>query len=153
MRLFEDAGASGKSLSGRPGLLEALESVEHGEASALVVSKLDRLSRSLLDFASLMDSDINNHGQVVGVSHSEKGEPHRAFLWRDGETSELGALYAEWSVTNGINDLGQVVGASPPGPIPGGTWMCHTHAVLWKFPRVASAFASLARWQAFPDAI
>ena len=55
IRLFEDAGASGKSLSGRPGLLAALEVVEQGEASALVVAKLDRLSRSLLDFASLME--------------------------------------------------------------------------------------------------
>jgi DNA invertase Pin-like site-specific DNA recombinase len=53
--LFEDAGASGKSLSGRPGLLAALAAVEEeGAASAVVVSKLDRLSRSLLDFASLM---------------------------------------------------------------------------------------------------
>lgn len=55
VRVFEDAGASGKSLRGRPGLLEALETVERGEAGALVVSKLDRLSRSLLDFASLME--------------------------------------------------------------------------------------------------
>jgi DNA invertase Pin-like site-specific DNA recombinase len=52
---FEDAAASGKSLSGRPGLQAALEAVDAGRASALVVSKLDRLSRSLLDFASLME--------------------------------------------------------------------------------------------------
>lgn len=51
----EDAGASGKSLSGRPGLMAALETVENGEAEALVVAKLDRLSRSLLDFAGLME--------------------------------------------------------------------------------------------------
>ena len=53
--ICEDAGASGKSMSGRPGLTAALEAVESGEASALLVSKLDRLSRSLLDFASLME--------------------------------------------------------------------------------------------------
>jgi DNA invertase Pin-like site-specific DNA recombinase len=52
--VFEDAGASGKSLVGRPGLTGALEAVEQGDANALVVSKLDRLSRSLLDFAGLM---------------------------------------------------------------------------------------------------
>lgn len=46
--------ASGKSLTGRPALLTALEEVEHGHAQVLVVSKLDRLSRSLLDFAGLM---------------------------------------------------------------------------------------------------
>jgi DNA invertase Pin-like site-specific DNA recombinase len=42
-------------MNGRTGLQEALQAVESGEAEALVVSKLDRLSRSLLDFASLME--------------------------------------------------------------------------------------------------
>ena len=54
VQVFEDAGVSGKSMSGREGLRAALEAVESGQADALVVSKLDRLSRSLLDFASLM---------------------------------------------------------------------------------------------------
>src|SRR4051794_32111797 len=53
--VFEDAGLSGKSLKGRPGLSAAIEAVERGGAQALVVAKLDRLSRSLLDFAELMD--------------------------------------------------------------------------------------------------
>jgi DNA invertase Pin-like site-specific DNA recombinase len=48
VHVFEDAGASGKSLSGRQGLQEALQAVEEGQAQALVVAKLDRLSRSLL---------------------------------------------------------------------------------------------------------
>src|SRR4051812_22324091 len=49
----EDAGASGKSMAGRAGLEAALALVESGQAEALVVAKLDRLSRSLLDFAAL----------------------------------------------------------------------------------------------------
>jgi DNA invertase Pin-like site-specific DNA recombinase len=52
--LHTDAGASGKSLAGRPALLDALETVDTGRAQVLLVSKLDRLSRSLLDFAGLM---------------------------------------------------------------------------------------------------
>lgn len=44
---------SGKSLN-RPGVSAALAAVERGEAAALVVAKLDRLSRSLVDFAGLM---------------------------------------------------------------------------------------------------
>ena len=52
--IHEDAGASGKSLKGRPALAAAIEQVESGEASGIVVSKLDRLSRSLLDFAGLI---------------------------------------------------------------------------------------------------
>jgi len=53
--VYEDAGASGKSVSGRPGLQQALEALESGQAEALIVAKLDRLSRSLLDFAALME--------------------------------------------------------------------------------------------------
>lgn len=49
-----DEGFSAKSLA-RPGITEALERLRRGEAGVLVVSKLDRLSRSLLDFAGLMD--------------------------------------------------------------------------------------------------
>jgi DNA invertase Pin-like site-specific DNA recombinase len=49
-----DLGASGKGMTGRAGLQEALAMLASGEADALVVAKLDRLSRSLLDFANLM---------------------------------------------------------------------------------------------------
>ena len=55
VEMFEDAGISGKTLGNRPGLGAALQAVESGDASALVVAKLDRLSRSLLDFAGLME--------------------------------------------------------------------------------------------------
>jgi DNA invertase Pin-like site-specific DNA recombinase len=53
--IHEDAGTSGKSMNGRAGLKAALQAVETGEAEALIVAKLDRLSRSLLDFAALME--------------------------------------------------------------------------------------------------
>jgi len=46
--------ASGKSIAGREALDAALAMVESGSADVLVVAKLDRLSRSLLDFAALM---------------------------------------------------------------------------------------------------
>jgi DNA invertase Pin-like site-specific DNA recombinase len=44
---------SGKNLD-RPGLAAALADVETGRAAGIIVSKLDRLSRSLRDFADLM---------------------------------------------------------------------------------------------------
>lgn len=46
--------ASGKSVKGRPALAEALAAVTTGAADVLLVSKLDRLSRSLHDFAGLL---------------------------------------------------------------------------------------------------
>jgi DNA invertase Pin-like site-specific DNA recombinase len=50
--IHEDA-LSGRSLD-RPGLAAALAGVESGKAAGVVVAKLDRLSRSLKDFADLM---------------------------------------------------------------------------------------------------
>ncbi len=54
VEVFEDV-ASGKSTNGRHGLRDALAVVESGEAEALVVAKLDRVSRSVADFAGLME--------------------------------------------------------------------------------------------------
>lgn len=48
-----DRGKSGKTLD-RPVLHSALETVASGQAAGLVVAKLDRLSRSVADFASLL---------------------------------------------------------------------------------------------------
>ena len=52
--IFTDT-ASGKSLSSRPGLEDALTRLDDGEAAVLIVSNLDRLSRSTKDFATLME--------------------------------------------------------------------------------------------------
>jgi len=50
-----DAGASAKSLSHRPALDRALAMLEAGEADALLVVKLDRLTRSVRDLGELVD--------------------------------------------------------------------------------------------------
>jgi len=52
--VFTDAGVSGKTLAGSPGLAASLQLLDNGEANCLAVAKLDRLSRSLLDLAGLM---------------------------------------------------------------------------------------------------
>jgi len=64
--VYEDA-ASGKSLDGRDGLTQALSAVESGEADALVVAKLDRLSRSLMDFAALMERSRRQRWALVAL--------------------------------------------------------------------------------------
>lgn len=52
---IEDAGYSAKSLK-RPGVERALHMLAKGQAQAIVVAKLDRLSRSVQDFAATMDT-------------------------------------------------------------------------------------------------
>lgn len=64
---YTDAGISGKSLSNRPALAAALAAVESGEAGTLVVAKLDRLSRSLLDFAELMSRAQRSGWNLVAL--------------------------------------------------------------------------------------
>jgi DNA invertase Pin-like site-specific DNA recombinase len=51
---IEQDVASGATLS-RPGLGRALEHCRSGEAQGIVAAKLDRLSRSLVDFAGLLE--------------------------------------------------------------------------------------------------
>jgi DNA invertase Pin-like site-specific DNA recombinase len=53
LEVIHDDGASAKDLN-RPGLRSALDRIANGEASGLVAAKLDRLSRSVVDFANLM---------------------------------------------------------------------------------------------------
>ena len=54
VEIIEDAGFSGKSLD-RPGMTLVLEALKEKRADTLVVAKLDRLGRSLLDLAGLID--------------------------------------------------------------------------------------------------
>ncbi|MFN8111467.1 MAG: recombinase family protein [Thermoleophilia bacterium] len=56
--------SSGKTLQRRPSLAEALRMVDSGEADALVAAKLDRISRSLLDFAGLVER-ARRHGWAL----------------------------------------------------------------------------------------
>ena len=53
--LLREEGRSGKSIQGRPVLREALLDLDAGRADALIVTRLDRLSRSTRDFLSIVD--------------------------------------------------------------------------------------------------
>ena len=54
VEVIEDAGESAKSLN-RPGLQRALDMLHRGEADGLAVVKLDRLTRSVADWQTLID--------------------------------------------------------------------------------------------------
>lgn len=67
--VFEDAGYSGKNTD-RPGLQKMMSQVRSGLFSHVVVWKIDRISRNLLDFASMYD-ELKRLG-VVFVSKNEQ---------------------------------------------------------------------------------
>ena len=58
---------SGKSMNGRHGLDRALRAVESGKAAALIAAKLDRVARSLKDFADLMERSRDNGWGLVAL--------------------------------------------------------------------------------------
>ena len=63
---YTDEGRSGKDLR-RPELLAALEALDAGAADVLVTAKLDRLSRSVLDFARITERARARGWQVVAL--------------------------------------------------------------------------------------
>lgn len=65
--VHRDAGVSGRRLEGRAGLSAALSAVESEEADGLVVAKLDRLSRSLIDFAGLIERSRRRGWALVAL--------------------------------------------------------------------------------------
>lgn len=67
--VFEDAGYSGKNTE-RPAYKKMLEKIRAGEFSHLLVWKLDRISRNLLDFAAMYD-ELKQLG-VIFVSKNEQ---------------------------------------------------------------------------------
>jgi len=74
-----DRGASGKNLD-RPGVQEVLDRLRRGEADALVVYAIDRLSRSTLDLLQTVD-ELNRAGRgFVSVREQlDSSTPHGRF--------------------------------------------------------------------------
>lgn len=64
-----DAGESAKSLK-RPGLARVLDELRAGHVEAVVVLKLDRLTRSVRDLADLLDAFQRHDAALVSVSES-----------------------------------------------------------------------------------
>ena len=60
-----DAGASAKSLDGRPALARALTMLDTGAAEALIVVKLDRLTRNVADLGGLVERYFGARGAAL----------------------------------------------------------------------------------------
>jgi site-specific DNA recombinase len=66
---YDDGGVSGATLE-RPALKRLLGDIERGLVDVVVVYKIDRLSRSLMDFAKLVDVFDANEVTFVSVTQS-----------------------------------------------------------------------------------
>ena len=68
-KVYEDGGYSGGNMD-RPGLKELLTDVDAGKIDIIVVYKIDRLTRSLTDFAKL--NDVLDRHQVSFVAVTQQ---------------------------------------------------------------------------------
>jgi site-specific DNA recombinase len=66
---FDDGGISGGTLE-RPALKRLLADIELGKVDVVVVYKIDRLSRSLMDFAKLVELFERRNVTFVSVTQS-----------------------------------------------------------------------------------
>jgi site-specific DNA recombinase len=64
---YDDGGYSGGNLQ-RPAMLRLLADIEAGEVDCVIVYKVDRLSRSLLDFARIMGTFDEQNVSFVSVT-------------------------------------------------------------------------------------
>lgn len=67
--LYDDGGFSGGSME-RPGLKQLLQDVIAGKVDVIVVYKVDRLTRSLADFAKIVDILDDHDASFVSVTQS-----------------------------------------------------------------------------------
>lgn len=54
LKIYKDKGFSGKNID-RPSFQKLLEDIENGKISKVIVYRLDRISRSITDFANIID--------------------------------------------------------------------------------------------------
>lgn len=79
LRIVADEGVSAKTLN-RPALLAALAELDRGEADALLAIRLDRVSRSVADFAGLLDrAGRKGWGMVLLSPNIDTADPAGRF--------------------------------------------------------------------------
>lgn len=75
VEIVADEGLSAKNMK-RPGLTSALERLDSGEADYLMAIRLDRVSRSVVDFAGLIArSDRKGWGNVLITQNMDTSTP------------------------------------------------------------------------------
>lgn len=112
--MVRDDGASGKDLS-RPGIQSALQRLADGEAETLVASRLDRISRSALDFLTLVEwAKRHRLALVVLDLNLDTGTPSGEFfagMMAQVAQLERGLIAERTRAALGVRrDRGQAVG-------------------------------------------
>ena len=71
---MDDGGFTAPNME-RPALQRLLSDIQAGKVDCVVIYKVDRLSRSLLDFARLMETFEKHHVAFVSVTQQINSRP------------------------------------------------------------------------------
>lgn len=119
VRIEVDAGESASSME-RPGLQRALAALDSFEAAALVVVKLDRLTRNIRHFCSLVDTYFRD-GTHALMSVNEQVDTSNAMgrmvlniLMSISEWEREAAVERTEAVMQHLKDTGKFTGGWPP---------------------------------------
>lgn len=66
-KVYTDRGYSGKNTN-RPQFAQMMSDIKNGCISSVIVYKLDRISRSILDFSNMMEQFEKNHVQFISAT-------------------------------------------------------------------------------------
>src|SRR5258708_38886873 len=77
---YDDGGFTGGNMD-RPAVQRLLADIEQGKVDAVITYKVDRLSRSLLDFSKMMEVFDRHRGAFVSVTHPVKPRHRVARRW------------------------------------------------------------------------
>jgi len=66
-KIYEDKGFSGKNTA-RPQFLHMMKDIERGEVTKVIIYKLDRISRAILDFANMMDTFDKHNVSIISCN-------------------------------------------------------------------------------------
>jgi len=122
LRLTEvitDRGISGKSLS-RPGVRRLTSEVKAGRVSAVIVWKLDRLTRSVRDLLDLLDLLHKHHARLVSITESldtqsAVGRMVMTILGAVAQMEREQTVERVRAAAQHLRDLGRVFGTTPFG--------------------------------------
>jgi hypothetical protein len=94
---YDDGGFSGGSLQ-RPALQRLLEDLKRGHVHTIVVYKVDRLTRSLADFAKIVDVLARMHAaRSTAMKTKSKSKTPRSVKMRETKLQQLEAILRQLS--------------------------------------------------------
>jgi site-specific DNA recombinase len=94
--VIKDTGKSAKSFK-RPGMEQVLDLAKYGETDAVIVQKLDRLTRSVRDLADLLDLFAKKDVALVSVTEGLDTNTKAGRL-----VSEIMGVVAQWEDDDGV---------------------------------------------------